>query len=383
MVEPVLLTGLACAVGSTLCFLLNLRGFRRACDVTQDQETRPAVSVLIPARDEGSRIRETVSAVLASVGVDVEVLVLDDQSRDETATIMEELAAEDKRVRLLRGSQLPAGWCGKQFACHQLAQSASHNERVFIDADVTLVPDAIARCVRHRQETGVALLSGFPRQRVGTLGEALLVPLMYIVMLTYLPFLLMRRTSMTAASAGCGQLFATTRQAYATMGGHAAIKTSLHDGVMLPRAYRRAGLRTDVFDARDIASCRMYHGWQETLNGLLKNAHEGIAHPRLILPFTLLMTTGYVAPTLLAVREVFMPFSATSLSVAFGAMLISLMPRFVTAIRFDRAWLAVCLFPISVLIFLALQWTALVKHLLGARPKWRGRSYSPSLARGT
>ena len=127
----------------------------------------------------------------------------------------------------------------------------------------------------------------------------MLVPLIYIVLLSYLPFELMRRTKWQAASAGCGQFFLTTRQSYEQMGGHGAIRDSLHDGITLPRAFRRAGLTTDVFDASDVASCRMYRGWWQTWQGFSKNAYEGLANPRLIVPMTGLMLVGYVAPTVL------------------------------------------------------------------------------------
>lgn len=64
-------------------------------------------------------------------------------------------------------------------------------------------------------------------------------------------------------AAGCGQFFLTTKQAYQRSGGHNSIRQSLHDGIMLPRAYRIAGLKTDLFDASDIASCRMYTSFEE------------------------------------------------------------------------------------------------------------------------
>ncbi len=189
----------------------------------------------------------------------------------------------------------------------QLAEHARHDELLFMDADVLLAPDAICRCVMQRKITGVDLLSGFPRQRVGTFGEALLIPLMHIVLLTYLPFRRMRRSTSPATSAGCGQLFLTSRAAYQQVGGHASIKASLHDGLTLPRAYRRAGLTTDIFDARDLATCRMYRGWSQTWAGLLKNAHEGIANPRLIVPATMLMFMNFVAPTIFLVDQLRQP----------------------------------------------------------------------------
>ncbi|MCP4191551.1 MAG: glycosyltransferase [Planctomycetaceae bacterium] len=367
-----------CAVGSAILFVVNLNLFRKATKKIAALDSIPTVSVLIPARNEVDRISKTLDAVLANLEVELEVIVLDDHSDDGTDRAVTQIAARDERVRLVPGKPLPAGWCGKQYACQQLAAQAGHEHLLFLDADVHLAPDAICRAVAQHQRVGVALLSGFPKQRVESLGEALLIPLMHIVLLTYLPFVLMRRTLMKGASAGCGQFFLTTKSAYEQVGGHATVKASLHDGVQLPRQFRQAHLKTDVFDASDIASCRMYHGWQQTWNGLEKNAYEGIANERLIVPFTLLMLLGYVAPTVVGVTWLFR--SGTIPPMAMIGMAASYFPRVLAAFRFDRAWSATFLFPFAIVLFLILQWLALLKHFWGTQATWRGRAYPAASA---
>ena len=95
----------------------------------------PPVSVLIPARDEEATIGASVGAVLASRGVELEVVVLDDHSNDRTAEIVGKLAARDNRVRLVAAPALPAGWNGKQHACWRLSQEARYDHFVFLDAE--------------------------------------------------------------------------------------------------------------------------------------------------------------------------------------------------------------------------------------------------------
>ena len=379
MIEALGWVVLAFASLTTLCFLGNFLLFHK-CGQSKDGSSLPSVSVLIPARDEAEVIRTSVEAVLANHGVNLEVVVLDDQSRDQTPEIVRELARSDGRVRLIQGQALASGWCGKQYACGQLAEHARYDELLFIDADVRLRANAIERCLAERQRRGVDLLSGFPRQIVGTLGEALLLPLMHIVLLTYLPFPLMRLTKLRSASAGCGQLFLTSREAYRRSGGHGAIRLSMHDGVTLPRAYRHVGLKTDVVDASDLAACRMYHGWRETVDGLLKNAHEGIANRPLIVPFTAMMVMGYVAPILMVFLELSCDASTATLQRVVVAAAISYLPRILSAVRFDRAWYVVPLFPLSVLIFLMIQWLAFVRLCRGQPSTWRGRVYEPTTA---
>ena len=259
----------------------------------------PPVSVLIPARNEARSIGPAVEAALASAGVELEVVVLDDHSEDGTADIVRAIGKRDGRVRVESAPPLPADWCGKQHACHVLAGLAAHPALVFVDADVRLAPDGLARCVAFLERSGADLVSGVPRQETGTFLERLLIPLIHFLLLGFLPLWLMRRSRRAGYAAGCGQLFAARRDAYQKAGGHAAIRASLHDGLTLPRAFRRAGLATDLFDATPVAACRMYRSAREVWFGLAKNAREGLAAPRLLVPSTLLLLGGQVLPFVL------------------------------------------------------------------------------------
>jgi glycosyltransferase involved in cell wall biosynthesis len=127
-------------------FRVNLRRYQPP-PVPPSGELRPRVSVLIPARNEERSIRAAVEAVLASAGVELEVIVLDDHSDDSTAPIVRQLAATNSRVRLLDGPELPDGWCGKQYACCNLAKKASFDLLLFLDADVRVAPAGLARIV--------------------------------------------------------------------------------------------------------------------------------------------------------------------------------------------------------------------------------------------
>jgi hypothetical protein len=340
----------------------------------------PAVSVLVPARNEEAAIGRLCRDVLASSGVDLELVILDDDSRDATAAIVNEIAAADPRVRLVRGQPLPAGWCGKQHACWQLSQAARHDTWVFLDVDVSPTPDAIARAVAFLETSGVALAGGFPRQLTGSVLEWLLLPLIQFILLGFLPLARARRDNSPGLAAGCGQFFVTRRADYERSGGHAAIRASLHDGIKLPRAYRRAGLKTDVFDASDIASCRMYTRSVDVWRGLGKNATEGIGSPATILPFTLLLVGGQILPVgLVAVGLAtgWRGWPWWGIAGAVLATVLSFLPRLLEAPRFRQSWASAIAHPVGVAVFLAIQWWALVRRALGLETSWRGRSLRP------
>ncbi|WP_235934947.1 glycosyltransferase [Candidatus Laterigemmans baculatus] len=354
-----------------LMVLRNLALFLPPAQPSGDQP-KPRISVLIPARDEAATISQCMNAALRSEGVEVEVVVLDDHSSDATADVVQAVRGRDTRVRLVQGKPLPEGWNGKQHACWQLAATAQYPLLVFLDADVRLASDGLARLVAEMRRTGVDLLSPFPHQETQTWLERLLIPMMHYILLGFLPIERMRRSTHPAYAAGCGQLFLTSQRAYDRAGSHAAIRRTRHDGLMLPKAYRRAGLSTDVCDGTHVASCRMYHSASEVIRGLLKNATEGIAHPARIVPFTLLLIGGSVLPFVwLPVAVV--SGSATAILLTGAACLLAYLPRWRCAVRFSQSKLGAALHPIAVLLFVALQWQALVQQCFGKRVAWKGR----------
>jgi hypothetical protein len=355
-------------------FLLNLPIYRPPARKDDSGRSRlPAVSVLIPARNEAANLDAAVLSVLANTGVEFEVILLDDQSTDATPEIMRRLAAGDPRVRPAAAPPLPAGWCGKQHACHVLSGLARNPLLVFMDADVRLAPDALERMAAFMEHTGVGLASGVPRQITGTWLERLLIPLVHFVLLGFLPMLWARHSRWQAFAAGCGQLFVARAEEYRRAGGHAAIRTTLHDGIKLPRAFRRAGIRTDLFDATPVASCRMYHNTSEVWNGLAKNATEGMAAPVAIGVWTLLLAGGQVLPFLLLLGTPFLDTPTIATAAIAGG--VSLATRLLGAWRFRQSVLSALLQPVGITLFLAVQWTALMRSVRKQPASWRGRSY--------
>ena len=386
-------TSAACAVLPAALFCVNLRRFRAPAAVSSGPYS---VSVLIPARNEEANIGVALERVLASRGADLEVLVLDDDSADRTGEIVRELAARDTRVRLVRGRGLPPGWNGKQHACWTLAQESSHEVLVFLDADVRVEPELLRRMAAFREATGTALVSGFPRLVTVTWLEQLLLPLIHFVLLAFLPMRAMRRRTWPSAAAGCGQFLMAGREPYFTSGGHAQIRETMHDGLLLPRVLRRAGFRTDIADITELASVRMYDSAAKVWQGLAKNATEGIATVGKIVPLSLILLLGQVVPACvclyLVLASVGRLLSATSprsdllaaqngiplpwlLLLAISVM-ASYLPRLLATRRFHQPLRAALLHPLGILLLLCVQWYALARKLFGRPVGWRQRTYS-------
>jgi cellulose synthase/poly-beta-1,6-N-acetylglucosamine synthase-like glycosyltransferase len=363
---------LVCAGLSGLIAWVNLSLLRTP---EPDLDVRARVSILIPARNEAAIIEATVRAALASRGASVEVLVGDDQSTDDTAAIVSGLAAGDPRLRLVPIPPLPEGWTGKNHACARLAEAAQGTHLLFVDADVTLAPAAAAALAAHARRTESALVSGVPRQVMGSLGERLTVPMINFLLVGYLPMAIMRASLRPSLGAACGQLVLVAREAYREIGGHGALRASLHDGVALPRRFRRAGHRTDLVAAHALATCRMYRGFAQSWAGFSKNAHEGMATPRALPVWTLLLAGGHVLPWALLGLALCGFGSGPATFVAFAAALVSLATRAAITLVTREPAVTIPLHPLAVLVALAIQWGALLRRKGAGTPLWKGRSY--------
>ena len=353
-------------------FLGNVRLY--ALPPRPGSEEVPRVSVLIPARNEEGNIRDAVKSALANLGVEMEVIVADDASHDGTAAIVRELAAQDTRVQVITIPALTSGWNGKQHACHVLAEAAHMPLLCFVDADVRLAPDALASMAAFLGHSQASLVSGIPRQVTASWMEALLIPLIHFVLLAFLPIARMRTTTDPRYAAGCGQLFMAVNRDYHVVGGHSVIRNTLHDGIKLAAAFRRAGFKTDLFDATSVARCRMYHNAAEVWSGLMKNATEGMATPVRLPVFTALLLGGQVLPFALLFWAAAAK-NAAMLVVAGGAVSLSYGIRLIAARRFRQPFWSTVLHPLGVALLLLIQWLALGRMLLGKTSSWKDREY--------
>ena len=166
-----------CAVLPASLWLWNMLLYREpesgGCGETGACILPDAVSVLIPARNEEGSIGASITSLLASRGVGIAITVLDDGSTDRTAEIVSRFANQDARVQLRSAPPLPRGWNGKQHACYALAAEPGCEILCFLDADVRLEPEALARMSAFLLRSDSDLVSGFPRQETETvLGVA-------------------------------------------------------------------------------------------------------------------------------------------------------------------------------------------------------------------
>lgn len=403
---PLLLPAALLACGLALLplglTLANLRLYRRAPQPPTPPTAHhaphaqaPRVFVCVPARNEEANLADCVRSILADPDDPaLRVLIYDDGSTDRTAAIAADLARADGRVRPVPSHPLPEGWNGKQHACWRMARAAIEGAAgdpepalpsdllLFTDADVRFEPHAARRADARRRELAAPMVSAFPRQLTGSLAEAAMVPMMFYMLLGYLPMARMRGTNSPAASAGCGQFLLLTVEAYERSGGHRAFRDSMHDGIMMPRAVRRAGMTTDLVDGTDLARVRMYRGLAQTWRGFAKNLYEGLGSPALLIFLTLVHLLGHLLPWPgLALALVAQPPRHAAAGLFAAAIALALTQRLLLALRLRHSVAGALLHPLGVLMMTAIQWHSYALYRTGRRA-WRGRVLRPGAGLG-
>jgi len=226
----------------------------------------PAVSVIVPARNEEACLGACLDSLLAQTGVDFEIIVVDDQSTDGTR----EIAASRSGVRVIEAGPLAEGCSGKCNAAQSGANVAGGAWLLFTDADTVHLPGSLERSLREAREHQVALLSYSPAQEVHGLLENAVMPVIYAELAaTYRPKDICDPASEVAAANG--QYLLITRAAYDAVGGHAALSHTLLEDVALAKAVKRSGRKLRFRFGGDAVRTRMYRTWHELRDGWTKN----------------------------------------------------------------------------------------------------------------
>jgi len=331
----------------------------------------PLVSVIIPARNEARNIERCVRSILATQYTPIEVIVVDDRSIDGTAEIVEPAAG--KRLRLVRGDDLPEGWFGKQWAIVQGYRAAKGELLLFADADTRHEPELIPRAVRSLQSERVDLFSVMPRQEMKTFWERLIQPHVFLALETGVgSFSRVNRTRTPWSAIANGQFILTSRSAYESVGTHEAVRDTVVDDVKLAQAYVHTGKDIFLVHGEEFMLTRMYGSLREILAGWTKNLAQGaplmappIALIQTLLPYLMwLPALFWIAPPVVWVL--------TGWSAAMIATLVALVTWIaIYAINRAPAWYAV-LYPLGAAI---VAFIMIRSALRGGKIEWRGRMY--------
>jgi len=255
------------ALSIFLVFLLNVMVLQKPS--TNSPTNFPIVSVLIPARNEEFNLKKNLPLWSAQQYPHFEVLVLDDQSEDNTRGVVEQFSTH---VVGFAGAPLPKGWIGKNWACQQLSKKASGQIFLFVDADVSPTKDALVKMVATMQDFSLDSMSAFLKQEFSHWSSKSVIPwALQFPILAWPPHFLNRFRNFSSLAVGNGQWFAFSKKAYQTVGGHEAVKSSVIEDMALAKLLNNKNIPYSFFIGSDFASVCMYNNWPSLCEGLTKN----------------------------------------------------------------------------------------------------------------
>jgi chlorobactene glucosyltransferase len=326
----------------------------------------PTVSIVIPARDEAENVLRLLPSLLCLEPAPIEILVVDDHSRDRTAAV-----ASGFGVRVLESTEPPAGWSGKNWACQLGSRAARGEWLLFTDADTWHAPRSLGLALAAAVAERADLLSVLTGQECRSLWERLVLPFAYSHYFAAGGPAWANDDRAPSALAN-GQYLLVRRAAYDRVGGHQAVRASLGEDVDFARLLRRAGGRVRVYRAEQLVRVRMYRslaaiqtGFRKYMAGYLR------AYP----PHGAIVAASTVAAGLPLTRILGALRSRSSARHALAAYLVAVLGYLPWVRWFGISPVYALLQPLAYAIFQGIALDAGTRSLLGIRVAWKGRRY--------
>jgi glycosyltransferase involved in cell wall biosynthesis len=348
----------------------NLR-LRSLSSLPATGEDWPRVSIVVAGRNEERAVEHAVSSLLALDYPDLEVVFVNDRSADATGAILDRLAADDLRLRVIHLTDLPDGWLGKNHALHVGADVASGALVLFTDADVMFEPSTLRRAVRYLLDRDLDHLTASPRIVVRS-------PIVGMFVASFGLFFSIFSKPWRATGpnpkhhVGIGAFNLVRSSIYRKVGGHQPIRMRPDDDMKLAKLLKKNGGRQELVFGRDLISVEWYPTIREVVVGLEKNAFSGVEYSTARLA---LATISVLALFVWPFVGVFATGGTTRLlNIAIAAMLLGSVAVMATRSGAGPFYYAF-FFPIGTLLFLYIMVRAGVKNLRDGGIVWRGTLY--------
>lgn len=287
-------------------------------------------------------------------------------------------------MKLHYGKPMPEGWLGKPWACRQLAELTDGELLLFLDADTVLEESALQRITNSFDTYKLDMCTVWPRQKLETAMENIVIPLIYYALVTLLPAIYvyrdpkwlprpLKRHMRPAFAAANGQCIAITRDAYNLTGGHEAVKNEVVEDVELAKIVKSTGLTLRMFNGVDSVSCRMYRSAGEMFSGLRKNFLAGFNYS----------LAKFILAAFLHLIVFIIPFIGFIYSLIIGNSAIFFLSVItISIILLHRLWISnwfawnplyAFTHPAGVAWFQILGIVKIMDHLFKRKSDWKGR----------
>jgi chlorobactene glucosyltransferase len=344
------------------------------------KKSPPLVSILIPARNEADNIRKCVRSLLKQDYPNTEIIVLNDNSSDDTALIVEKLAAGNSNLKLINGKPLKPGWLGKCYACYQLAKYAKGEYLVFTDADTFHLKNSVSSAIGCMASNKLDVLSAIPRQIMVGLHERMVVSWTHFGILSLLPLIMVKKSKNPLFATANGQFLLFKKKVYEKIGGHKSIKAKVLEDIHMAKQVKRCGYRIMLFDGSTNIYCRMYRNFKDLLRGFSKFMYAAFDFKIFTMTFVVLFITAtFLGPfILLPLGILVFDWSGTLIGLLIIQIFSVLVMRAILAIRLKSRAIDVLLHPLSTAYILLICINSVLQTKFGEGVNWKDRRYDVS-----
>jgi chlorobactene glucosyltransferase len=336
----------------------------------------PRISIIVPARNEARQIEQCVCSLLAQDYPNLDVIVVDDRSEDDTAAIVARIAAEDTRVRLISGESLPPDWVGKPWALYQGARHANGEWLLFTDADTIHELGALSASLGYARGHNLDVLSVLTEQIMVTPAEWIFLPSILWTIAFAIGSLAAINDPSRDNALFNGQYVFVSRRAYDGIGGHEAVRNEIAEDLELARRFKRDGrFRTALVNGNGLVRVRMYRSFGELWQGFVKNFWIGARDQELLaaIGITLLACVAPLTPIALIIALAMHAWTAAAaLALAMLSAMVGVGPGMR---RLGFGSMSSIYLPVGITAVIAIFITSVVQRARGG-VLWRGRRYS-------
>ncbi|PJJ84136.1 glycosyltransferase [Mucilaginibacter auburnensis] len=321
------------------------------------------VSILIPVRNESRQILTLLESIYRQDYSNYEVIILDDDSDDDTFNLCKTFCDTHTNFRLIKGKKLEAGWTGKNFACHQLALAARGDFLLFLDADEQVNNGLINTAIYRMYQYKLGLLSVFANASMLSTGELAVVPLQHYLLLGLLPLRLVYLIKNHSIATASGQFMLFDAQSYREHKWHQKVKEKVVEDTEIMRMVKAAGYRGETLLANGMLSSRMYTGFSEAIGGFSKNVLS-------VFNYNIIWFLIYILLTITGPMVVFISLNIPIILFMVALIILSRIMSSFSAGQ-NPVW-NVVLHPVQMLSLTAISFIAIQKYLTHTLT-WKGR----------
>jgi chlorobactene glucosyltransferase len=354
---------------------INMIYLVRLCPIKDKLISFPYISVCIPARNEERDIEGCVKSLLNQNYPNFEVIVVDDNSTDNTAKIVCSMTKQYPNLIFIAGAKLISGWIGKPYALHQAYQRSRGQYLLFTDADLIYKPHALNTAMHTMKFKDLDLLTLMPAAIFGSFWERVVQPVIFGFIAALTNFRKVNSESHKSAM-GFGAFLMFKKISYRKIGGHRSVSNEVLEDIMIAKKAKLSGLSTLVADGKHLFSIRMYHSMNEIWIGWRKNIFLAMKKSIFRAFYYMAMVLCFIlTPYIVVVGNLWIESGSVWVALSLLSLAISLVACLGLCYELELERKNIFLFPLGAIMMVVIMLNSMMQTLLLGRTEWRGRTY--------